>query len=89
MLIPTNESRDTLEKYKELRNKIADLIRSVTNNSDDYDEKNMKRKFASDDDLPLKKTLELHSLVIVVRPDFHEDNKYCPQVFLDGCLCKI
>ena len=49
----------------------------------------MKRKFASDDDLPLKKKLELHSLVIVVRPDFHEDNKYCPQVFLDGCLCKI
>ena len=40
--------------------KIRDLIRSITNNSDDdYDEKYMKSKFNSDKDLPLNKMLLL------------------------------
>ena len=59
ILVPTNECKDTPKKYEELWNKIRDLIRSITNNSDDYDEKHMKIKFNSNDDLPLKKTLEL------------------------------
>ena len=39
--------------------------------------------FNSDDDLLLKKTLELYNMVTVVRFVFHEDNKCYPQVFLD------
>ena len=35
--------------------KIRDLIRSITNNSENHDEKYMKIKFNSDDDLLLKK----------------------------------
>ena len=35
--------------------KIRDLIRSVTKNSDDYEEKYMKIKFNSDDGLFLNK----------------------------------
>ena len=31
--------------YEELCSKIKDLIRSKTNNLDDYDEKNLKTKF--------------------------------------------
>ena len=34
---------------------MRDLIRSITKNSDDYDEKCMKIKFSSDDELALKK----------------------------------
>ena len=30
-----------------------------------------------------KKTLKLRNMRIVVKAVFHEDNKYCPQVFLD------
>ena len=41
----------------------------------------MKIKFTSDDDLPLNKTLSLHSLRIIVRSIFGEDGKYYPQVF--------
>ena len=41
----------------------------------------MKIKFRSDDDLPLKKTLELHNIVIVVGSVFNEGNKYYPQVY--------
>ena len=48
----------------------------------------MKTKFNLDNDLPLKKTLELHNMVIVFRFVFHEDNKYCPKV-LDECFCKL
>ena len=54
-LVPTDESKDLLRKYKELWNKIKDLIRSITNNSDKYDEKCTKIKFNSDDNLSLKK----------------------------------
>ena len=48
-LIPTDEGKDTLKKYKELWDKIRDLIRSITNKFDSYDEKYMKIKFNSDD----------------------------------------
>ena len=88
-LVPTDERKDTVKIYEELWNKIRDLIRSVNNNSDNYDEKYMKIKFNSEDDLPLKKTIELYNMVIVVRSVFHEDNKYYPQDFLDECLYKL
>ena len=55
-LVSTDGSKNKLTKYEELWSKIRDLIRSKTNNSDDYDEKYMKIKFDSDDDLTLKKT---------------------------------
>ena len=38
---------------------MKDLIRSKTNNSEDFSEKYKKVKFISDDDLPLKKKLHL------------------------------
>ena len=43
----------------------------------------MKIKFNSDGELPLNKTTEIPSMIIVVRAVFHENNKYYPQVFLD------
>ena len=56
-----------------MQSKIRDLIRSITKNSDDFDEKNMKIKFDSDDELPLNKTIEISTIT---------------KVFLD-CLYKI
>ena len=47
-LDPTNESKEKIKRYEELWSKIRDLIRSITKNSDDYDEKYMKIKFNSD-----------------------------------------
>ena len=57
--------------------KIRDLIRSITKNADDDDEKYMKIKFNSSDELPLNKMIE--TLVIVVRGVFLENNKDYPQ----------
>ena len=55
VLLLTDKSKDTLKRYQELWNKVRDLIKPITNNSDNYDKKYMKIKFNSDDNLPLKK----------------------------------
>ena len=36
-LVPTDKSEGKLRKYEKIATKIRDLIRSVSNNSDDYD----------------------------------------------------
>ena len=68
------EGKVRLKTYKELCDKIRDLVRSISNNSDDYDQKYMKIKFNSDDDLPSQKILELYEIIIVLRSVFHEDS---------------
>ena len=50
-----------MKKCEELWSKIRNLIRLITNYSDDYDEKCVKTKFNSNDDLPVSKTLEIRS----------------------------
>ena len=57
--------------------------------SDDYDEKYMKIKFNSDDELPLNKMIKIPTMTVLVRAIFLENNKYYPQVFLDECLYKL
>ena len=76
ILISTDESKDTLKTYEELWNKTRDHIRSVTNNSDNCDEKYMKIKLNLDDDLLVNKTLKLYNFATAVRFVFHEGNKY-------------
>ena len=49
-LIPTSERKEKIKKYEELWSKIRDVSRSITKNSDDYDEKYMKIKFNSNDE---------------------------------------
>ena len=49
----------------------------------------MKRKFNSDDDLPLNEQLKFINLTIIVRTVFEEDGKYYPQIFLDECLFEL
>ena len=49
LMVPTNESKEKIQKFWELWGKISYLIRSITKNSDDYDEKHIKFKFDSND----------------------------------------
>ena len=49
----------------------------------------MKIKFNSDGELPLNKTIDMPSMILVVRVVCHENNKYYTQVFLDECLYKL
>ena len=52
------KTRKKLKKHEELWIKIRDLIRSMTKKSGDYDDKYMKIKFNSDDELTLNKTIQ-------------------------------
>ena len=88
ILVLTDERKDTPNNYEKLWNKIRDFIISTTNKPENYDEKYMKIKLNSDDALPLKKTLQLYNMAIVVRSVFHEERKYYPQV-LDEFLYKL
>ena len=63
--------------------KIRDLIRSITKNSDAYDEKYMKIKFNLDVKLPLNKMIQIASIIIIVRAFFHKNYQYYLQVSLD------
>ena len=88
-IVSNDKNKDTLKKYAELWDKTKDLIRSVTNNSGDYDEKYMKMKFNSDDNLPWNKILKLHNLTIVVTSVFQKDKEYYPQDFLYEYLYEL
>ena len=73
-IVPTtNECKEKNEKYEKLCSKIRYLTRSVTKNSD-YDEKYMKIKFNSEDELPLNKTIKILSMIVVVRAIFLENS---------------
>ena len=89
MLVSTDKNKDILKRYAELWDIMKDLLRSITNVLGDYDKKNMKIKFNSDDNLPLNKISKLYNLTIVVRCVFQEEDKYYPQVFLDECLYEL
>ena len=89
MLVPTNENKEKNLKNEKLWSKIRDLIRLITNISDNYDKKYVKIKFNSDGELSLDKTIEIPSMIIVARAIFHENNKYSPKVFLDECLYEM
>ena len=68
--ISTDESKEKIKKSEEMWSKIRDLIRSINKSLYDYDEKYMKIKFNSDDELPLNKTMQILSMIIVVRAIF-------------------
>ena len=87
-LIPasTNESKEMVKKYEELCSKIRDLIMSVSKISDDCDKKFMKIKFDSHGKLHLNKTIDISSMIIVLKAIFHENDKCYQEFFLDECL---
>ena len=62
--MPTNESEDIRKSMKNYETVIRDLIRSITNNTDNSGQKYMKIKYNLDFvNLPPKKTLELQNMV--------------------------
>ena len=72
-LLPTNESKK--KNILRIWSEIRDLIRSITKSSDGYDEKSMKMRFNSDDELPLNKMKEIPTMIIAFRAVFHENDK--------------
>ena len=71
-LVPTNEGKAKNKKYQEVWIETSYLIRSITKNPNDYDEKYMKINFNSHNELSLNKTIEIRTMKIVVRVVFKE-----------------
>ena len=74
------KAKNKIWKYEEPWIKIRYLIRSIIKNSDNHEQKYMKIKFNSDDELPLNKAIEILTMTLVVSAIFLENNKYYPQV---------
>ena len=86
----TNENKEVLKKYTELRDVIKNEIEAINGGKKGkYNKDIMKVKFNADDNLPLNKPLKLHMLTIIVRCIFEEDGKFYPQLYLDDCLYEL
>ena len=74
----TDKNEKVLKKYTELWDGIKNLIEKVNSKIDEYGKDFMKIKINSYDNLPLNKTLKIHSMTIVIRSVFQKDGKYYP-----------
>ena len=73
-----------LKKYIKLWDRIKNEIKVINGDKENnFGKDYMQTKFNSDNDLPLNKLLKFHTMAIVVRSVFEEDNKLYPQIYLD------
>ena len=79
----TDKNKELLKNYTKLWDKTKSLIKNISDEPDNYDEKYIKIRFNLNDNLPLNKILKLQNLTIIVRSIFEEDKKYYQQIFLD------
>ena len=85
----TEKNRETLENYTELWDEIKDEIETINgDNPVEYGKNFMKTRFESNDNLPLRKVLNIFVCIIIVRSFFQEDNNYFLQMLLYECLHK-
>ena len=75
------------KKYEKLWRITKDNIGSKNNNS--FDAKYIKIRFYSDDDLTLKKLLDLYVVIIVIRSVFYDGDKYFSQVSLNDWFYRL
>ena len=86
----TDENKELLKKWNVVFNGIRDKIKVINGGKEnDYENKYMKIKFNSDDDLPLNKPLKFRLVTITIRSVFKEDGKLYLQVFLVDALYKL
>ena len=78
-----------MTKYKELWDKIKNLIETMKDKPGKYGKEFMKIKFDFDDNLLLNKIVKLNSLIIVLRSIFQENDMDYSQRFLDECWYEI
>ena len=82
-------SREILERFAEVWDKVISLIKKISDKPGDYDQKYIKIKFDLDHNLSLNKILKLHNLTVIVRSISEEDREYYLQIFLEKFLHKL
>ena len=82
---------DKDDVYKKLVDILKNIINKINKKTWDvvqYDNDYMKRRFESNNILPVNKDVNIHIAIIVIRAIFAKDGKYYPQLFLDDGLYK-
>ena len=80
-----DENKELLKRYDDVFNGFIDkLKKKIDDDCLEYTKDYTKIKFKSDDNLPLNKPLKFYQMTITIRCVISEDNKFYPQVFLDG-----
>ena len=78
----TDENKEVLKKYAELWDGIKNKIKTINAGKEgEYGKDLMKIEFDTDDNLPLKKSLKLRMLTIIVRSVFEEDDELYLQIY--------
>ena len=90
-LIIISENGDIMQKYQEVFNGIKETIKKINGyrQTIKYDDKYMKIKFSTDDNIPLNKIVYFPTITIIIRSVTQNDGKYYTQLFLDECLYEV
>ena len=89
-IIISSENGDIMQKYqevfdgKEINKKINDYSYPIK-----FDDTYMKLKFNTDDNITLNKIIYFPTITIIIRSVTKQDDKYCPQLFLDDYLYEV
>ena len=70
--------------------KIKEVINKIDNNKiSNYNTDYTVIKFDSSDVSPLDTIINIHSLGIIIRSVFKDNNKYYPQIYIHGCWYEL
>ena len=72
----TDENKELLKNYNDVFNKIRNKIKEISCGEFNFKKDYMKIKFNSDDNSPLNKPLNFHSMTITFRSIFEEYSKF-------------
>ena len=90
VLDDVDENKEVSQKHEEVWNRIKKEIETIDGGKKTENGKDLKKKrFESNDDLPLNRPVKLHLLTIVIRCVFSEHAKFYPQLFLDHGLYEL
>ena len=91
-LIISSKNGDIMQKYQEVFDGIKEIIKQINDYSQPikYDDKYMRIKFNTDDNIPLNKIIYFPTITIIIRSVTQKDLPHLlPQLFLDECLYEI
>ena len=90
-LIISSENGDIMQKYQEVFDGIKEIIKKINDYGQPikYDDNYMKIKFNTDDNIALNKIIYFPAITIIIRSITKKDDKYYPQLSLDGCLYEV
>ena len=71
--------------FKNIRAKIEENTGGIVQFVKNY----TSIKFESNDDLPVYNIVDMHLITIIIRSAFAQNDKFCPQLFLDDALCNV